>query len=152
MFKQVAPVLDTSVRALCRRPYAGHPKGCPNWDKKPGCPPQARVLEKILDLSKPVYAIWNKFDLGTHRAKMLAKHPDWSERQLVCCLYWQGTARKQLKSHVSDFLAQYPSYHVLTCPEACGVNITTTMANIGVELEWPPTNTTYQVALAGVKL
>jgi hypothetical protein len=37
----------------------------------------------------------------------------------------------------------------VTCPEACGVDVTATMASIGVALEWPPVSTAYQVALVG---
>ena len=38
------------------------------------------------------------------------------------------------------------------CPEGAGVNITETMKNAGIILEWPPVNYTYQVALAGIPL
>lgn len=33
-----------------------------------------------------------------------------------------------------------------------GVNVTETMKNAGVILEWPPANIAYQIALAGVRL
>jgi hypothetical protein len=39
---------------------------------------------------------------------------------------------------------------VSKCPEAMGVDITSTMSSIGIELEWPPKNITYQVSIAGV--
>jgi hypothetical protein len=81
---------------------------------------------------------------------MKAKHPTWSQRQLECCLYWQGKARKQLRLRVEAFLKNNGSKAVLYCPEACGVDITETMRSIGVELEWPPKIYTYQVALIGV--
>lgn len=69
----------------------------------------------------------------------------------MCCLYWQPTARKQLRAEIARFkFMEQPRYKVVTCPEACGVNVTATMAFIGHVLEWPPTTVTYQVALAGV--
>jgi hypothetical protein len=37
------------------------------------------------------------------------------------------------------------------CPEALGLNVTATMRMIGIDLEWPPREFTYQVALAGAK-
>ena len=149
MYKQVEIVIDQSMRGLCRKPYPGHPKGCPNYNKRHDCPPKVPLIGKVFDLDEPVYAIWNKFDFVSHTSKMRELHPEWSDRQVECCLYWQGTARKQLKSEVELFNLENPGYIVLTTPEACGVNITETMKNIGILLEWPPKMVTYQVALAG---
>lgn len=149
----VVPVIDHTVRKLCTRPYHGHPKGCPNFNKKPGCPPAALNFDLVYDLTKPVFAICNIFDFKGHVEKMKAKHPDWSEYQLRCVLYWQGGARKHLKAHILDFLREHQSqgYRIETCPEAMGVNITETMKSAGVILEWPPQNVTYQIALAGIR-
>ena len=83
---------------------------------------------------------------------MRAKHPDWSERQLACCLYWQGTARKQLRELTDKFIEIHPECIIIPVPEAMGVNVTATMKSIGHELEWPPRTVAYQVALAGFEL
>ena len=141
------PAVDVS--GLCRKPYPLHPKGCPNWNKKLGCPPTCRRVDHVLDLSQPIYAIYNAFDFATHTAKMRAKHPDWSQRQVECCLYWQGTARKTLRSLFIEFRKAHPGLHVMMTPEGSGVDITATMASIGINLEWPPVNVAYQVAIAG---
>lgn len=146
---QVAPILDTSVRGLCTRRYHGHPKGCPNFNKKAGCPPGAPLFADVFDLGKPVIAVWNVFDLGAHVEKMRAKHPDWSWAQLTCCLYWQGTARKALREEIAAALRANPGTHAEACPEAMGVNVTATMASLGIVLEWPPVRHTVQVALLG---
>ena len=130
-------------------PYPGHPRGCPNWNRRATCPPQAPLLHDVLDLKRPVHCVSNAFDLAAHVARMRARHPDWSYRKLVCCLYWQGAARKRLRERVSDFLAHHPGCIVLYCPEANGVDVTATMAAIGVDLEWPPVSVAYQVALVG---
>lgn len=151
-FSEVKPVVDLSVRALCARPYPNHPKGCPNWNTRPTCPPKARLLGDVLDLARPVFAVWSVFDLGAHRARMAEKHPEWTPRQLDCCLYWQGTARARLRREVSLFLEENKGTAellVLYCPEACGVNITETMKRLGQHLEWPPKDRTFQVAIAG---
>jgi predicted metal-binding protein len=137
--------------ALCRHPYPAHPKGCPNFGKKKGCPPQL-LFNKIFNTRKTIFAIVNEFPIGQHIEKMRQKHPDWSERQLSCCLYWQGTARKKLRENVANFELIYPEYTVSHCPEAMGVNLTETMKQVGVELEWPPRETAYQIALAGMLL
>lgn len=149
----VVPVVDYAVRGLCVKPYPGHPKGCPNYNKKNGCPPEAQKYDEVYDLSQPVYAIINKFDFKNHTDRMRQLHPDWSERQVRCCLYWQPRARKQLLTAIKSFWTDltHRKYSVETCPEAMGVNITATLAAAGITLEWPPETMTYQVALAGIK-
>jgi predicted metal-binding protein len=148
---QIKPVIEYSVRGLCVRPYQGHLKGCPNFGKKKGCPPGALKFDEVYDLSKPVFAIINKFDFLDHTNKMRRLHPGWTERQVRCCLYWQTTARNQLLHFIRQFKNFHSGYSIETCPEAMGVNITATMANVDVMLEWPPETVTYQIALAGVK-
>lgn len=156
----VVPVVDAKVRGLCPRPYPLHPKGCPNFNHKDGCPPQAPMIGEVLNLSKPVWAIWNGFNFAGHVAKMREAHPDWSERQLACCLYWQPKARGMLRAEIRRFWEQVGDSQIgdldvartVTCPEACGVNLTATMMSIGTVLEWPPKTTAYQIVLAGSKL
>ncbi len=150
--QKVELVIDHSVRGLCSHPYPLHPKGCPNFGKRDLCPPGAPLIESVFDLSKFVYAIWNIFDFGAHVQKMKAVHPDWSQRQSECCLYWQGGARKSLRDEISFWSLSGEWNAVLTCPEACGVNITETMKSIKEILEWPPVSKTYQVAIAGVRV
>jgi len=174
-YQLVIPVIDSSVRGLCYRPYPGHKYGCPNHGKRPSCPPQAPLLGDVLDLDKPIWAVWTMFDLASHVEKMRAKHPNWTERQCRNCLYWQSGSRKKLKEEVRvrQYLTyledairlapkhlvhqppppgpypQTPRTIVIYCPEAMGVNVTATMASVRVILEWPPVNVTYQVALVG---
>jgi hypothetical protein len=95
-----------------------------------------------------VYAIYNRFDFGTHVASMRERHRDWSEAQVRCCLYWQGRARQQLRAEIDRFAVEHPGYVVETTPEAMCVDVTATMAAVGIHLEWPPQGYTYQVALA----
>ncbi len=150
-YAKVEPVVNSEVVALCRRRYHNHPRGCPNWGKKQGCPPKARPIAKVIDLRKPTYCIYNAFDLASHVNRMRERHPAWTHYQLRCCLYWQGTARKHLKEKIKMFLRLFPEYTVLRTPEACGVDVTATMASAGILLEWPPEHLAYQVALAGVQ-
>ena len=145
----VEPIVNYSVRSLCRKPYPGHPKGCPNWDRRPTCPPQAQLLPVILDMRNPIYCIYNAFDLSSHIAKMQAKHPGWTDRQIRCCLYWQSKGRKQLRAKINAFLSNHPELTVLYTPEAFGVDVDATMLSIGMRLEWPPASLAYQVALVG---
>jgi len=155
-FIQVKPVLQPDIIKLCVKPYPGHPRGCPNFNKKLTCPPHIPIYDSLFDTCRnDVFAIYNVFDLEEHINKMKQKHPDWSWRQLINCLYWQGTARKQLKAEIKSFLhtRTHPTLFGITpCPEAMGINVTETMRQVGIELEWPPIHKAYQIALAGVNL
>lgn len=152
----VKPVLRFDVRKLCVKPYPNHPRGCPNWNKRGNCPPRAPLLGDILDLTRTVWAVYNVFDFGAHTSRMRKAHLDWTDRQVECCLYWQGTARKQLDYEIGLWRCAENKYDnsftILKCPEACGVDVTATMASIGYSLEWPPKTVTYQVALIGFDL
>ena len=131
---EVRPVVDMRVRGLCARPYPLHPRGCPNFRKKRGCPPDAPKIDEIYDLSVASYAIWNVFPLGEHVAALRAKHPSWSERQLYCCLYWQPRARAQLEVEIEEFIKHgtrlVGATLVVRCPEAMGLDVTATMRSI----------------------
>jgi predicted metal-binding protein len=132
---------------LCGKSYAGHKKGCPNLGKKIGCPPVADHLSAWLE--PPFYAIVNEFDLAAHVIRMRSLHLDWSQRQLECCLYWQPKARKQLKILEHEFLHEHPDLSIEETPEAAGVNVTNTLREHGLELEWPPKKIVRQVVIAG---
>ncbi len=151
-FELVQPALSDfrDVRQACRRKYWGHRDGCPNWNTRGTCPPKAPLLWDVLDVERPVVAIWNCFDLAAHVARQRVKHPDWQARQLKNLRHWQPTARKALKEEVARVL-QGLDLPLVVCgtPEACGVNLTATMASIGIELEWPPVSKAYQIVLAG---
>lgn len=147
-------VIDHSVRNLCFRPYPNHPHGCPNFGKRPSCPPRSPVIEDVLDMTRLIYLVWVSFDFAAHRKKMKAKHPNWSQRQIDCCLYWQGGVRKQLREEIAQALSIFEDttrYRVCGCPEALGVNVTATMKNVNIELEWPPETIVYKVAIIGTR-
>lgn len=149
-YAKVKPVIDRNMRKLCVRPYPLHKKGCPNFNRKEGCPPNCKDIDEILDFKKNIYVIYNKYHFGKHKARMRRLHPNWSKRQVECCLYWQGTARKQLKDKIKVFLHLFPRSTIVACPEASGTNLTATMEQIGIKLEWPPVKYTYQIVLAGI--
>lgn len=148
---QITPVIDYAVRGLCVKPYPGHPKGCPNFNKKKGCPPNCARFEDYFDMTQPIYAIVNEFDFKSHTDRMRALRPDWSDRQVECCLYWQPKARKALAEGAIEFLREHKGYTVNATPEAMGLVVTETLMTVGVHLEWPPKLVTYQVAVAGIK-
>jgi hypothetical protein len=80
---------------------------------------------------------------------MQEKHPDWSDRQLRCPLYWQGYLRKVMRDFVNS--VQIKGAEPVWIPEAMGVNVTETCRAAGIELEWPPMTKTYIVVLFAKK-
>ena len=54
--------IDPKFQELCKHPYPNHPKGCPNYVKKKGCPPKQKLFFDIFD--SDFYLIFTKFDLG----------------------------------------------------------------------------------------
>ncbi len=151
-YSQVKPVIDFSVRGLCVKSYYGHVKGCPNFNKRKDCPPSCPKINDLINLEKPVYIIYNRFNFGEHVKRMKDKHPNWTKRQVECCLYWQGTARKQLRGKIKEFKKLYPDLLIVKTPEASGINCTATMKKIGIDLEWSPKKYTYQIVIAGKAL
>ncbi len=154
LIKDVA-MLTMPPEELCGRRYEGHPHGCPNLGKKPGCPPHALTLGQVIDLSKPVFAVWVVFDLEKHVERMRGLHPNWSKRQLECCLYWQPGQRAKLLDEINvwrqchAFTGYAESAVALPCPESTGVDVTQTMERIGVHLQWPPVSVIHLVAIVG---
>lgn len=120
----------------CALPYPGHPRGCPNIGKGyPDCPPLAPLIEDVIDLNRPVWWIGSAFDLAEHRARMLAKHPNWSVRQAGCVLYWQPTHRAHNLRLLRQFLAEHRGMRAFS-PEGLGVNVTSTLRAAGVDIRW----------------
>ena len=150
-FIQVVPVIDYDTRKLCVKPYYNHKHGCPNFNKRQDCPPFAPLFDCYFDISKPVYAIYHAFDIKAHSDRMQQKHPDWTDKQINCVLYWQGSARKQLTSKINCFLMEYPEYEANITPEAMGVDMIKTMASVGITICFPPVDIVYKIALAGIK-
>lgn len=115
----------------CRLTYPGHPHGCPNFNK--GCTVKRPNFSVIKDLYN-WYAVVEEFDLKAHAEKMKIAHPDWSRRQCRNPLYWQGTVRANLRKKC----ILGPGDILLDIPEACGINVFQTMANIGITIDHAP--------------
>jgi len=161
MFAKVENIVfGKKYQNLCRTPYHNHPKGCPNYGKRPDCPPCARI-DKVFDLSKPIYVIYTEYPVGQFAERMRVNHPEWvhTPRQWYNCIRWQGTARKQHKNDIRSFkwaMRKIPDLHVDSNPEALGVNVTELMKQVGIDLEWnyhedhDPLRKTYRVSIAGI--
>ena len=136
----------------CVLPYPDHPKGCPNFNKKDGCPPRVKRVQEVFDLTRSHWFIGEQFDMKAHKERMLATHPGWSDRQATCCLYWQGGVRKRLREACKAFTTTTcPGDYVgwSSCPEAMGIDVFSTMQKLNIPLERNPQNTVWKIALAG---
>lgn len=149
-------VFERKIQSLCKKPYRVHPKGCPNFGKKEGCPPGLSLIDKVLDFNKDVYVVYTEFNVGEFAESIRERYPDWTLRQIYNLRYWQPRARKfhRLEEERALDCADY----IERFPEGRGVNITDLMSKVGVELNWnwPPEhnleNKTYIVSLAGTKI
>jgi len=142
---------SNKVQSLCLQTSKSFPKGCPNYAKKPGCPPQP-LINGIFDLQKPIYLIYTDFEIKKVAERMRKKHHDWTEKQGYNPRYWQGTARKQHKLELKEFLETHPKTITNKNPEAHGVNVNNLMNKIGINLEWPPRKLSRIISLGGYTL
>lgn len=136
-------VVDKRAREWCGLPYPGHPKGCPAYGR-PWCPPDSQILTDYMD---PKFIVACEFDLEEWMDRWHAKFPKHTVKQQKDSIFWQGNARKQLRSvidkfirereHLGEFLVSTDATKLPGSPEAMGVNVFATMANFGIHLETP---------------
>lgn len=128
-------VISVQTDEWCKLPYPNHPRGCPNFGKKATCPPQAPWLDNYFDTARPMYLVHSEFDLDGHVEAMKNKHPQWSERQCRCLLYWQPRSRKQMMMRAHGAMLFLGCNAVSACPEAMGLNVFATAAIAGLKLD-----------------
>jgi len=144
------PIKCNSPRAFCAKPYRGHKLGCPNYGRKPDCPPFAPMYDAVFDLNVNNFALGVSVDIKEHIEALKEKHSSWSEYQLRNPLYWQGSVRKLLKEHINAFIREKPQYRAALRPEAMGVDVIKTLKNAGKQLEWYPSTNVTKVAFLGI--
>jgi len=136
---------------LCISPYPDHPNGCPNYGRLGDCPPNSPAVWRHFDAQLPLCLVIYCFDLGRHMNVMKKRHPEWSDRQLRNCYYWQNGVRAGLKRECKR-LCSSRGYDTFTLkPEAMGVNLFGTMRKFGIKLKRNPTDIVYKIALVGHK-
>jgi len=141
-----------SNEIFCKRPYPNHPNGCPNYNPNynPFCPPNTKLFEKKYDKYLIVYA---KLNFKGYVNNRLKDHPDWTDKQAKCVLYWQGSVKKLLKIHLKKYSGIYELYgcgsgfNGSPSMEAVGINVFSTMKLNGIKLELHPSNYVYLVCL-----
>ena len=128
------------VRDWCKLPYPNHPHGCPNYGTNEhrlvdGCPPYSCYVTKKFNLNRPLYMVFSEFDLQAYVHRKKLQHPDRTDRQIRCVLYWQGTSKKQLRERVSYAISVLKTDAFSFAPESLGVNVYTTCLRSGLKLE-----------------
>jgi predicted metal-binding protein len=148
----VDAVCDHRIKAHCLDPYYKHPKGCPNWGVKIGCPPEAPFFSDVY--SKDVYIGAVKFNFEEYLFSRRQTHPDWTERAIRNPRHWQGHVRSEMRQFLFDYLSNHPEINgeILTNPEALGVNLFATCKKVGIQLEQTPQKFVYQVVLIANRL
>jgi predicted metal-binding protein len=133
------------IPLLCLLPYEGHPKGCPNYGCRPGCPPNVPLFDEIYE--PQAYLAGIVFDFKGYLEMRRHEHPGWSEKALRNPRHWQGHLRAQRKRFVAEELKSLPGFEAIFNPEAMGVNVTVACRKAGIAIEWPPRNIVCSVAL-----
>lgn len=141
--------IDYRAREWCKLPYPGHPNGCPNYGKKDDCPPKCKKIEEVFNLELPHWLSIVEFNLGEWANRMKEKHPKWTDKQCRCCLYWQGSVRKELRQSCDFFTGLYWGTIYTLCPEAMGLNVIKTLKRRGFKIRAKPKDIVYKVALIG---
>lgn len=142
-------VVNHRARAWCTLPYPDHPHGCPNFDRRSDCPPRAPRVEHWLDFARPHWFIIARFDLDRFAARMKSIHPNWSDRQCRCCLYWQNSVRKRLSSSCEVFQRSNNGVTFTLRPEAMGIDVISTALKLGIPIEPRPRGIVHKIALVG---
>lgn len=132
-------IVTPRTKLWCKAQYPGHPKGCPNyWGRCfEGGRVEITLADRIVDVDKSMYIVYNEFDLAAHMARMKAKHPTWSERQLRNVYYWQNRSHAQLDRLIEQAIKEIYGKPAGLCTlsgEGNGVNLYATCAAHGLKL------------------
>ena len=151
-------IFTEKTRIWCTLPYPNHKRGCPNFNKNSLCPPHIKIMKSKLDNYNFFYLIYAIFDLKTHKKRMYDKHPEWSERQASCLLYWQNSVKKHLKDFIFEIFSNnpYSSFYLfgsgsgfngkkfkqdkVVSMEAAGINVIKTVKLNEINIEVRPFN------------
>lgn len=138
IFENITPVIHSKKKSmkLCTQPYYKHSKGCPNFNKKEGCPPNILHISEEYDLTS-LHAFVLRFPFEQYLNLKKEIHPDWTNRALANQRHWQSHLRATLLSaYKEEIEEQYPNHTLILNPEAQGINVDETLKTVGIELEW----------------
>ncbi|KKN18395.1 hypothetical protein LCGC14_0956210 [marine sediment metagenome] len=151
-----AITFTTKTQLWCQLPYPNHPKGCPNYNNKETCPPKARYKPEILDHYSNFFLIYANFNIKKQKERMLEIHPNWSQKQASCLLYWQNSVKKKLRDFINEIYRRNKKkrIYILSCGsgfnsmdfnqdlvysmEAIGIDVLNTLRNNSIDFEVKP--------------
>jgi len=120
---------------MCLNPYYRHPKGCPNFHIKKGCPPEVLNISQQYD-TEHLNMILLRFPFEQYISAKSQIHPQWPLRELANPRHWQGHLRSTLYRYWDTIKDEYPSFTLITGPEAMGINVGSTLENMNIPLGW----------------
>ena len=160
---------DLKVQSYCKNPkYI-----CPYYGHSWACPPVAPYLEKEIMSYKKYYLIYIKFDLNKKEEKGISNQFDYNYMREIMevemekflqeyqgklkelRVLWDGHCRICEKENKEcsielDIPCRYPD-EIRYSMEAVGINVTQTVKNIDLDIEWPPITHVYRFGLACAK-
>ena len=135
----------------CKLPYSGHPKGCVNFNKRVGCPPNSKFFGDLI--SAPFFLVAQEFDLSEQVEILNKKESNLEDKRAFCLDYYRGSFSKKIKEEAEAFLeSRNQDLFLLERPEANGVDIFNTCKNVGILLERDPKRKFWKVILIGKKV
>jgi predicted metal-binding protein len=138
LFENITPVIHSKKKSmqLCTQPYYKHSKGCPNFNKKDGCPPNILHISEEYDLTS-LHALVLQFPFEQYINLKKEIHPDWTNRALANQRHWQSHLRATLlNQYDSEIKEQYPNHTLILNPEGQGINVEETLKTVGIQLDW----------------
>lgn len=146
----------SKTRLWCQLPYPNHPRGCPNYSNKETCPPKASYKPEILNDYSNFLLVYAIFNLKKQKERMLLKHPNWSQKQASCLLYWQNSVKKILREYINEiyirnkkkriylfssgsgFSSMKLNQGLIYSMEAIGIDVFNTLRNNYINFELKP--------------
>lgn len=136
-------IINKNTLKWCHLPYPNHPLGCMNillcMDSKP--------IWEIADA--PFIFVGAKCDFKSYIKEMKELHPNWSERQLKNCLYWQRNIDNRLLIETRKIMWDKKLFFLTQRPEAHRIDVLSTMKNLGYDIERNPENIVWKINLIG---
>ena len=145
-------VLDERARGeWCQLSYPNYPNGCPNYGKKPECPPNSKHVKTVFNLNEKHWFIVAEFDLKKQSDRMRASNPNWTEKQCRNSRLWQSSVHKKIRDEIYALIERKIGFHYVYTlePEAMGIHVIKTAKNLGIPIKTTLKDTIFKIGLVG---
>ena len=160
-----AIIFDPKVQSYCNNPKFK----CPYYGHSWACPPEAPYLEDEIMKYENFYLIYTKLNLKNDSRKENRKKYNYNKMRKIMeremekfiilhqnkfneiRILWDGHCRicekENLKCSIDDDSpCRYPD-KIRYSMEAVGINVSQTVKNVDIDIEWPPVNHVYRFGL-----